>query len=370
VTRVLFVVTADLPHGVPAVDDSGATAPRKDYAAIAAALGADVLDRTAVLNTAWGRLVARLGGVALAQACAAFLRRAQYDAVLTDGEHIGLPLALLLKLSRACTAHVTIGHRISAPKKRPLWRWARAWTHVDRILLHATLQRRIALEALGIPAERLVLVPYQVDTSFWDPAKVGADGVAEERLIVSAGLELRDYPALFRAVDGLDARVSVAAASHWSKRRNSALDAPRPANVTVTSLDYARLRDLYARAAIVVVPVVETDFQAGVTTILEAMAMGKPVVVTRTSGQTDVIVDGANGVYVPVADPAALRSVLVRLLDDPTERARLGAAARETVTRFMRVDQFAERVATQVHSSLAARQTPGMSAELKKTAAA
>jgi glycosyltransferase involved in cell wall biosynthesis len=368
VRRILFVVTADLPHGVPT--GPSAAAPRKDYSAITAALNADVLDRTAVRSTRWGRLLAQLGGVALAQACAAFLRRAQYDAILTDGEHVGLPLALLLKLARARTVHVTIGHRISAPKKRPLWRWARAWTHVDRILLHASLQRRIALQALGIPAERLALVPYQVDTNFWDPEKVVTGGATSERLIASAGLELRDYPTLFRAVEGLDARVTVAAASHWSKRRNTALDAPRPANVSVTALDYAGLRDLYARAAVVVVPLVETDFQAGVTTILEAMAMGKPVVVTRTSGQNDVVVDGANGVYVPVEDAAALRAALARLLDNPAERARLGAAARGTVTRFMRVDQFAERVATQIHSALAVRQTPDSNAALPETAAA
>ena len=44
------------------------------------------------------------------------------------------------------------------------------------------------------------------------------------------------------------------AASHWSKRKNTALDTARPANVEVNSYNYLELRDLFARAAIVVVP--------------------------------------------------------------------------------------------------------------------
>ena len=40
----------------------------------------------------------------------------------------------------------------------------------------------LAIRELGIPAESLVLIPYQVDTDFWCPQPVG-----EERLVCSAG---------------------------------------------------------------------------------------------------------------------------------------------------------------------------------------
>jgi glycosyltransferase involved in cell wall biosynthesis len=365
--RVLFAVSADLPAGV-----APAPGPRKDYAAIATELDATLLDRTEVARFPLTRLIARVLGVPVAQACLAFWRRRQFDAILTDGEHIGIPLALLLKLFRSRVAHVTIGHRISAPKKVAFWRTLKVWQNTHKVLLHATLQQRIAVEQLGVPEDHLELVPYQVDTDFWDPAK--AAGVAEERMICSAGLELRDYPTLFAAVRVLDVDVVVAAASNWSKRRNTALDVERPENVSVTSLDYFGLRELYARAAVVVVPVQETDFQAGVTTILEAMAMGKPVIVTHTAGQTDVVEDRRattrsapprfrptsllrrvaaeagieiepNGFYVPPANPEALRKAIKFLMDHPEERARLGAAGRRAMTEVMRVDQFAERVA-------------------------
>jgi glycosyltransferase involved in cell wall biosynthesis len=46
------------------------------------------------------------------------------------------------------------------------------------------------------------------------------------------------------------------------------------------------LRDLYSQSRFVVVPLHEVDFDAGVTTLTEAMAMGKAVIVTRTRGRS------------------------------------------------------------------------------------
>jgi glycosyltransferase involved in cell wall biosynthesis len=367
--RTLFVVSVDLPNGLPADPPDGGDVPRKDYVTIARRLKADLLDWSAARRTWLLRLLSALLGNAAVQALLAFQRRGRYDVILADGEHIGIPLALLLKFTRSRTRHVVIGHRLSATKKRPFFRWLRVQTHMHAMVLHSRYQHDLALKELKFRSDQLVLVPYQVDPEFWRPIPA-----TEERLIASAGLEFRDYPTLFEAVDGLDARLVVGAASHWSKRRNTALAVQRPSNVEVSSYDYRQLRELFSRAAIVAVPVDDVDFQAGITTILEAMAMGKPVIATHTYGQTDVVEDrrsvtrGAedrsrpisllrtvaeeqdleiepNGFYVPPKDPAALRRAIVFLLDHPEDRARLGAAGRRAVEQLMTVRQFAERLA-------------------------
>jgi glycosyltransferase involved in cell wall biosynthesis len=100
---------------------------------------------------------------------------------------------------------------------------------------------------------------------------------------------------------------------------------------------------LYASSRFVVVPLYENDFQAGVTTILEAMAMGKAVIVSRTSGQRDVIQDGVNGIYVPPGDPRALRSAILNLLEHPEEAARLGMNARKTIESAMSLELWVDR---------------------------
>jgi glycosyltransferase involved in cell wall biosynthesis len=371
---VLLVVNANVPSA-PAARKG----PRKDYLELQRKLGATLLDQSWVGRSRVAKLLARMAGMSVAQAWLAFRQRGQYRAIFTDGEQTGIPLALMLKLSRSRVPHVTIGHRLTAAKKRPFFRWLRVHTHINRIALHSRRQIELAVDGLGIPRESVAFVPYQVDTDFWRP-----QNIAEERLICSAGLEFRDYPTLMQAVEDLDVRVVIGAASHWSKRQNTATNVSKPSKVEVGSFDYFALRELYARSALVVVPLDDIDFQAGVTTILEAMAMGKPVIVTHSEGQTDVVEDRRrvtrgqvprarpesllrrfaelaemqlepSGFYVPPGDAAALRRAIGYLLENPEERARLGSAGRRTVERLMTIDQFVERMNDLVDEACAAR---------------
>src|SRR5256885_9930560 len=231
--RILIVVSADATRDAQ-------TGPRRDYAVLASVLRATLLDRRALARSPLSRALARIAGQAAAQAWMAFRRRSRYDVIITDGEHVGIPLALLLRLSRDRVEHITIGHRLSAPKKRMFFTLLRADERMDRIIVHSRQQFDYAAAVLGIALTRLVLMPYQGDAGFWKPSRG-----AEEPLIVSAGLEYRDYATLFRAVAGLPVRVIIGASSPWSRHRTETT-APPP-NVELGTFDYIALRDLYQR---------------------------------------------------------------------------------------------------------------------------
>jgi glycosyltransferase involved in cell wall biosynthesis len=71
--------------------------------------------------------------------------------------------------------------------------------------------------------------------------------------------------------------------------------------------------------------------------ILEAMAHGLPVVSTRLDGIVEAIVDGESGLLADQDDPAAVARHLVRLIEDPATRERIGEAGRSRVAeRFER----------------------------------
>jgi len=70
------------------------------------------------------------------------------------------------------------------------------------------------------------------------------------------------------------------------------------------------------------------------TTVLEAMASGRPVVATTTGGIVDMIADGENGLLVPPGDEYQLAEAMARLLNDADLRVRLAAGAQERVQRF------------------------------------
>jgi len=72
-----------------------------------------------------------------------------------------------------------------------------------------------------------------------------------------------------------------------------------------------------------------TSFKEGMPrAILEAMAMGLPVVGTRVSGTKEAIRDGENGFLVQSGDADALANALETLIDDPLLRATMGASGR------------------------------------------
>ena len=70
------------------------------------------------------------------------------------------------------------------------------------------------------------------------------------------------------------------------------------------------------------------------TTVLEAMASGRPVVATTTGGIVDMIADGESGLLVPPGDEYQLAGAMARLLTDADLRARLAAGAQKSVRQF------------------------------------
>jgi glycosyltransferase involved in cell wall biosynthesis len=324
--------------------------PRADYLQLAATFDADLMDYGGAvdgdqLRNAGRRIVG--DDVTLAWACRR--RQGSYDVVFTDGEQIGLPYAALNRFSTRRPRHVMIGHRLTPRKKVLLHQMLRLRDRIDAVVVYSSAQQRFAVEHLGYPPERVVLTPFAVDTEFWHP-RVEAQ-TRDRPMICAVGLELRDYPTMVEAVRGLDVDVIVAAASPWSKRTDSSADVDIPDNVRVASYDHYALRQLYADASFVVVPLVENDFQAGITTILEGMSMAKAVVCTRTTGQQDTIVEDESGRYVPPGDAAALQAEIERLLGDPAEAARLGGNGRAWACKHADTKVYADRLLSIVRQS-------------------
>jgi glycosyltransferase involved in cell wall biosynthesis len=88
---------------------------------------------------------------------------------------------------------------------------------------------------------------------------------------------------------------------------------------------------------------------------VEAMAAGKPVVATHVSGIPEVVLDGETGVLVPPRDPHALAVALLRLIDDPAERHRLGTNGYHRVHEHFTADRMVDETLTIYREALAAR---------------
>src|SRR5262249_27313391 len=159
------------------------------------------------------KLLLRLLGRSVALALAAFMRRGAYETIYCDSEGIGLPLAMLLKLVRMPPGRprlVILAHYLSPFKKR-IWFRLGVGSHIDRLIVHASIQEAIAVGVLGMPEARVTRLPYFADTRFWHRGAVdpGNARPPSEPLnyICSVGLEFRDYPTLVEASRHLPLRV-------------------------------------------------------------------------------------------------------------------------------------------------------------------
>jgi hypothetical protein len=157
--------------------------------------------------------------------------------------------------------------------------------------------------------------------------------------VFAGGDSFRDYETLIEAMRGLPATATLAS-GQFADRHDL------PANVRAGRVPHRRFVELLAGASVVVVPLVETvDRSAGQQTYLNAMALGKPVIVTDVLGARDYIEDGRTGVLTRPRDPvqlaAALRWALNRSRRDVPEMA---ARAREVARTRFTSDNYLARV--------------------------
>src|ERR1700723_1717012 len=98
--RVVVTVSGVFPADIRAHIERGQR-PRADYLKLTAGLDADLLDYVAArkISGRTGVLLEKLGGPNLVVAFACWKNRKSYRAIVTDGEQVGLPLAMLLKFT-------------------------------------------------------------------------------------------------------------------------------------------------------------------------------------------------------------------------------------------------------------------------------
>jgi glycosyltransferase involved in cell wall biosynthesis len=310
--------------------------PRPEFLQLEQCHGVELLDWSGIGLDAGNRSLAR----SARHVNAALRRLDDFDIVFSDGEHVGIPLALAMSVRRASTRQLMIAHNLLTPLKTRILRYSGVGSRVDRVLIHSANQLPRITSGTRLPGRKLAVVPYGIDSSFWRQT----DDLEDERLVVSAGREHRDYRSLVASLPSWT-RVVIADHSPFTPHATR-LDPDRwPPNIERVALDPLGLRSLYSQAAVVVVPVIDSPMPAGITTLLEAMAMGKAVVVTETPALRGVVQDGLTGITVRPGDVNGLRAAIRYLLASPGARHSLGARARTVAVELYDVGVYAGELA-------------------------
>jgi glycosyltransferase involved in cell wall biosynthesis len=112
----------------------------------------------------------------------------------------------------------------------------------------------------------------------------------------------------------------------------------------VTHVDHATIDEVAHKQASALFNVVPSHWDTFNFSAVEAMASGRPTIVSAGAGAADLVRDGGNAIVVPPGDAAALAEAMRRVIDmSEQERARLGAAGRETIRSALDPSRIAAR---------------------------
>jgi len=210
----------------------------------------------------------------------------------------------------------------------------------QQVVLFADSERAETIRQFDVEPDRIHVNPFGVDVDFWTPAS------AEKEFILAVGNDgRRDYATLVAAALGLDVPVKILTARP--------LPDPLPPHIQhlrgswhAPAVTDDELRDLYRRALAVVVPLEDSIQPSGQSVALQAMACGRPVILTRTRGlwTGDGFLDGRDLLLVDPGSAESLRAAMKRLLDDAALREQIGLSARRAVQSGGRIDAFAGRL--------------------------
>ncbi len=269
------------------------------------------------------------------------------------------------------TVATTHGHEIwwaRTPVARRLLR--RIGDSVDVVTYLGTHTRDRIAPALG-PAPRLERLVPGVDTGLFRPAPREATDpdapviLCVARLVPRKGQDVlvRALPLIRRAVPGATL-VLVGRGPDERRLRDLARRHTEPGTVVFAGgREHAQTPAAYAAADVFAMPCrtrrggLEAE-GLGIV-FLEAAAAGLPVVVGRSGGAPDAVLDGVNGTVVDGRDPTAVAAAITRILRAPAaERARMGTAGRHWVRTHWSWDTTADRLAALLAPDSEARALP------------
>lgn len=221
--------------------------------------------------------------------------------------------------------HIILELMLDEERHDALWRLKRylqriVFSTVDIIFVSSTREVIEYAKRFEFDADRFRFLPFH--TNVTEPRIVRHS----EDYILSAGKTGRDYATLCAAARGMGRRFVIVS------DRASAPHVEVPKNVDVLQdVPYSKYRELLENCRVVVVPLQRLVKSTGQVAILEAMALGKPVVATETTGTLDYIKSGINGLLVPVGDHVQLRRAIEALLEQPELYKTLASNALESV---------------------------------------
>jgi sugar transferase (PEP-CTERM/EpsH1 system associated) len=274
------------------------------------------------------------------------IRRTRPTILHTSLFHANLPGRVLGRL--AGVPIVICSERTMAMESE--WRyWLNRWTIglVDRVIAVSAKVRDFCVSHICLPAEKLVVIYNGVD--------LPDSPTSREQARAELGLPLDDL--VVGTVSRLDPVKGVDVLIHTLTQLSDTIlvvigDGPERAVLETLASRLGVADRIYWAGHRRDVPnllpafdlFVQPSLHEGLpNAILEAMAVGLPVIATAVGGTPEIVIDGVTGVLIPPRDSSALAGAMAMLLSDQNLRHGMGRAGRERVANHFAVRHMIEQ---------------------------
>jgi glycosyltransferase involved in cell wall biosynthesis len=264
------------------------------------------------------------------------------DVVFATVDTVGIPVILLkrARVVRPPVVYVSIGLPERLEGLRGVRSLRRAFRDAKAIVAYAKVEADRLRDWVEAESPAVVFVPFGVDVDAFRPR----DDVQPQVDVLSVGADPRRDFELLLGVAARRPELSFRIVATSDRARGLT---PIPENVVIeTDVPLETVRERFAQARAVALPVRANSYSGATTTLLQAMAMAKPVVVSRTDAIADgySLEDGVNCRLVAPGDTDAFEHAVSDLLEDTNAANALGERARETVVGNFSWERYTDRL--------------------------
>ena len=284
-----------------------------------------------------------------------FFRQAQYDLVYSGCQYNTFLLSILRSIGIFRKPLVAIIHHPSKSILKNQLIWKILYGGHDKFVCLSTQVKKQLEDEFDVPKQNLYLLEWGVDLSFYDVENQALG--YEPALIISSGKTYRDHDTLVKAfIDQYyhlllycteDSAPTISALSS-----NIKIEYTHEAENNILYRAYKEIIADYKKAYAVAIPLNASSNLAGLTSLLDAMAMGKAVIMTRNRYiDIDIEKEGI-GIWVEQGDVKGWQQAISYLLEHPSETKEMGKRGRRLCESNYNIEAFSLGLAKVLKSVL------------------
>lgn len=288
-----------------------------------------------------------------AKEIAKLVKNEGYELVISMSERVAVPLALFLSKN---VKHITFILNPFSQKWLFVIKALKISRRWDKIITPSQAEADALQQELNLPPGKIQALHFCIDTKFFRQTEESYPDIQGD-YIFSQGLASRDYSTLIRAMKELPhIECHISAVSAWDKYGPNFGGIPIPGNVRIKSYDHPHIiREALAKSRFSVIPIYPEVgmWCTGASSVLQAQALGKPVIVTKLPGIAEYLRDQETGFLVEGRDHVAMAKSIEYLWENPEVTEKMGKQGQTWIRENFSLSQWTTKM-SQVLESVAA----------------